>query len=67
MSREYDQAGNPVYCSGSGKQTASEKWARVFCAECHDPEVLVNADGRLRKHFRLWPREKMVAKGWVAE
>lgn len=51
------------YCEASGRQTASAKWERVFCGECHDPMVLVNADGKLRKHFRHLSKEELVERG----
>ena len=52
------------YCEASGKQTATTGGRRAFCGECHDPAVLVNDDGKLRKHFRLWSKEELIAKGF---
>jgi hypothetical protein len=52
MSRQRDEEGNLIYCSGSGRLAGgAKKWNRCPCAVCGMPDVLVNANGRLRKHL----------------
>lgn len=49
--RTYDEQGNPVYCPGPPGLVFPSDGRRRMCYVCGDPAVLVNANGKMRKHF----------------